>query len=254
MSLENLKHKLSSYCATQGITEMKVAAVEALRDAPPLFDGVRGLLPEAGSAISFVRPFPKGALHLMRNDPARGLPFYSRMGALGARAIDTAEIDISMLLESKGWLAIPVFICVPMESRGRLDLWGSTSQIDLAARAGLGWIGKNGLLTTPGHGPRVGIGTVLTDAPLAPDTPLPQGCPDDCAECVDHCPAKAIDGSGRVNRPTCTVTQAITPLSLMMAKEFSMKDHAAMVINVGGVDEHVWYRCNQCVVRCPIGV
>jgi hypothetical protein len=39
-----------------------------------------------------------------------------------------------------------------------------------------------------------------------------------------------------------------------MTKEFSMKDHRDMIVNVGAVDEHTWYRCNACVINCPIGL
>jgi hypothetical protein len=63
----------------------------------------------------------------------------------------------------------------------------------------------------------------------------------------------AIDGSGKVDRPKCTQTQATAPLSIMMAKDFPIEQNRSMVINVGGVDEHVWYTCNACVVNCPVG-
>ncbi len=41
-----------------------------------------------------------------------------------------------------------------------------------ATSAGLGWIGKNGLLISIDHGPRLSLVTVLTDAPLRPDAPM----------------------------------------------------------------------------------
>ncbi len=80
------------------------------------------------------------------------------------------------------------------------------------------------------------------------------GCPEDCFLCVEKCPAEAIDGSGKVDREKCTKVQALAPLSLMMAKEFPVKENLSMIVNVGSVDEHVWYTCNACVVSCPIGV
>lgn len=64
-----------------------------------------------------------------------------------------------------------------------------------ATSAGLGWIGKNGLLISPGHGPRLSLVTVLTDAPLRPDEPMEQCLCGQCLLCVEHCPSQAITGA-----------------------------------------------------------
>jgi len=64
-----------------------------------------------------------------------------------------------------------------------------------ATSAGLGWIGKNGLLISPGHGPRLSLATVLTDAPMRPDVPIENCLCGDCALCIEHCPSQAITGA-----------------------------------------------------------
>ncbi len=64
-----------------------------------------------------------------------------------------------------------------------------------ATSAGLGWIGKNGLLISPDYGPRLSLATVLTDAPLAPDAPMEFSLCGDCMLCVKHCPSGAVTGS-----------------------------------------------------------
>jgi ferredoxin len=63
-----------------------------------------------------------------------------------------------------------------------------------ATSAGIGWVGKNGLLISPGQGPRLTLATVLTDAPLAPDRPIDESRCGTCTLCIDHCPSKAITG------------------------------------------------------------
>ncbi len=63
-----------------------------------------------------------------------------------------------------------------------------------ATSAGLGWIGKNGLLISVDHGPRLSLATVLTDAPLSPDAPMEHSLCGGCTLCIDHCPSKAITG------------------------------------------------------------
>ena len=69
--------------------------------------------------------------------------------------------------------------------------------IPLAIKAGLGEYGRHGLLITREFGPRVRIGKVFTDMPLAHDRPVRFGvrevC-DICRTCTDGCPAKAIAG------------------------------------------------------------
>ncbi len=63
-----------------------------------------------------------------------------------------------------------------------------------ATSAGLGWIGKNGLLINARYGPRLSLVTVLTDAPLVPDVPMEHSLCGDCTLCMQYCPSQAITG------------------------------------------------------------
>ncbi len=67
--------------------------------------------------------------------------------------------------------------------------------IPLAVQAGLGEYGRHGLLITREYGPRVRLGKVFTDMPLAHDRPIRFGvretC-DICRACTAGCPARAI--------------------------------------------------------------
>jgi epoxyqueuosine reductase len=64
-----------------------------------------------------------------------------------------------------------------------------------ATSAGLGWIGKNGLLISPDFGPRLSLVTVLTDAPFEPDEPIEHSLCGSCSLCMAYCPSKAITGA-----------------------------------------------------------
>ena len=68
--------------------------------------------------------------------------------------------------------------------------------IPLAIKAGLGEYGRHGLLIAPGLGPRLRIGKVYTDLPLAWDQPVRFGVKEFCEicrKCSDACPPSAID-------------------------------------------------------------
>lgn len=63
-----------------------------------------------------------------------------------------------------------------------------------AVMAGLGWIGRSGLFISSDYGPRLRLGTILTDMPLkTAGRPMEQNC-GECRLCVESCPAMAITG------------------------------------------------------------
>ncbi|WP_010251671.1 4Fe-4S double cluster binding domain-containing protein [Acetivibrio cellulolyticus] len=64
-----------------------------------------------------------------------------------------------------------------------------------AVKAGLGWIGKNGLFISSQYGPRVRLGTILTDMELPCSNSIVAGRCDDCNRCVKSCPAMALSGN-----------------------------------------------------------
>jgi len=71
----------------------------------------------------------------------------------------------------------------------------------VARDAGLGEIGRMGLLMTPQLGPRVRISVVTTDLPLIPDQRNFNGTVHDfcsiCTKCADICPGQAIPTTGK---------------------------------------------------------
>ncbi len=77
--------------------------------------------------------------------------------------------------------------------------------IPLAIDAGLGELGRNGLLVTPKFGSRVRLCKVLTNLPLESDKPIDYGIQEyceKCRECSANCPVQAISEDKTSNATT----------------------------------------------------
>lgn len=103
----------------------------------------------------------------------------------------------------------------------------------LAVSAGVGRLGKNGLLIVPGHGSWVVLGEIFIDLVLEPDEPIEETC-GSCSACIDACPAGALLAPGVLDPSRCRSF-------LTVERKRSTR---------GGAGEWL-FGCDDCQTCCP---
>jgi epoxyqueuosine reductase len=105
-----------------------------------------------------------------------------------------------------------------------------------AARAGVGFYGKNTLLITRRHGSWVVLGTLVTDQDVEPSDPMDAGC-GSCRLCIDACPTGALDEPGTLDSTRCLSYWTQAPQSIPEPYRAAL---GALV-----------YGCDICQDACP---
>ena len=132
-----------------------------------------------------------------------------------------------------------------------------------AVRAGLGWIGRNGMLVNPKFGTFTFIGTLITTLELEPSTPMKNRC-GTCRRCIEACPTGAI-----VEQQTLTPSPSGLPLkqgeNIRTQKTYLNRTIDARrclsyqtIEKRGEIDEdlrklatNTLYGCDRCQLACP---
>lgn len=108
----------------------------------------------------------------------------------------------------------------------------------LAAKAGLGWIGKHSLLLNEEAGSWFFLGELLVDIPLPVDEPVTQDC-GNCVACITSCPTGAIVAPFVVDARRC-----ISYLTIELKDDIPEEFRPLLGNRI--------YGCDDCQLVCPV--
>jgi epoxyqueuosine reductase len=106
-----------------------------------------------------------------------------------------------------------------------------------AARAGLGFIGKNRMLINPELGPQIFLAEIVTSLKLPTDEPIKTNC-SNCNKCLNACPTGALMPDGHFDANKC-----ISYLTIEHKDEFPPDLAPKIGARLFG--------CDECVLACP---
>jgi epoxyqueuosine reductase len=107
---------------------------------------------------------------------------------------------------------------------------------EAAARAGVGFYGKNTMVITRRHGSWVVLGTLVTDVELERTSPLGLDC-GSCTLCIEACPTGALDEPGVVDANKCLSYWTQAPAAIPEEYREALGDQV--------------YGCDICQDVCP---
>jgi epoxyqueuosine reductase len=201
--------------------EMKYLAARFAERADP---GV--YLPGARSAICVAMNY-----HTQLKPPTESsVPGKIARYALGE---DYHELIKTRLHELADWIRQAAPGC---QTRACVDT-APVLEKDLAARAGIGWMGKNTCVIHPQIGSWLLLGEIITTLALPPDEPMDDHC-GSCTRCIDACPTHALTAPYQLDARRC-----ISYLTIEHRGEIPEEFHAP----IGD-----WlYGCDICQDVCP---
>lgn len=225
-----VSHAIKQYIYGQGAALVGFARLEGL-DLP----GTMGL----PYAISIAYTLPLEVIESLRNGPTQ--TYHSQYKEKNA-ILNLIGRGVVGLIRSAGYKAH--LVEATLEDAGQenyIESFNGTLPHKTAATlAGLGWIGKSSLFISSLYGPRVRLGTVLTDLPLEAGDPVNAGKCGSCRACIKACPVAAIRG-----REWCVDMGSDGLLDARACRKKALELSAGLGINDS--------LCGICIWACPVG-
>jgi epoxyqueuosine reductase len=111
-------------------------------------------------------------------------------------------------------------------------------EVELAAKAGIGWRGKHTLLLDRAAGSWFFLGEIYCDLPLPADEEQPNRC-GTCERCIDVCPTQAIRGPYQLDARRCI-------------SYLTIEHKSAIPEELRALIGNRVYGCDDCQLVCPL--
>jgi epoxyqueuosine reductase QueG len=191
--------------------QVDLIGVASVDNSPELKEKASVFLPTAKSVVVFAKETYKAVVALLAPSKEAGAAEPGEV--LGAHAsyiygrLNKAVHDVANIFSEEGYRSIPL-CATPNFITDQRFVKALFCYKHAAVLAGLGTLGRNSLLITPGFGPRVRLACLLTEAPLEETPSVQEDLCVGCNACVRDCPAEAIQApeQGRpykINRFAC---------------------------------------------------
>ncbi len=270
-----LTNEVKNYAIKEGVDLVGIASVENYLKVqnPPAGHTPEDILPGSTSIIVLIVAgidFPRldklttlnypGLEKPIDNFPLGTIEYNAhnttlQCGRGGYAHMDILAHHVARFLIKNDFNAVPLGTGHPYYQD---PLHGVISHKHAAVQAGLGQMGLSSLLLTPEFGPNCYLVSVLTEAPLIPDTPFQeeicQSTQKECGQaCIRRCPQKALSyewtgkgpippDRGIVDKKGCQARFGILAGALGYFKDIHHGRHHGITIH-----------CGTCVRACPIG-
>lgn len=241
-----------------GIDAVGFAALEDYRSERS--PDPKSILPGAESIVVFGHRMIDGALD-------SGNPRINMMGRMGV--MDTSKHDVYVMAryieKTFKAKASPVLSSYPLDMEApALGLRGDISLRHAAVAAVLGVFGRHHLVIHPVFGSRLSFTALLTELPLASDTPVQEDLCSDCGLCVTACPGKALDDENKTEELKCL--RASQPFGIGSAVGYirkffgqSVEEQSRLLKDPRFMSLYqasfigFQYACFNCIAACPVG-
>jgi epoxyqueuosine reductase len=195
---------------------------------------LRRTLPAVRSAVVVADEYFHADPDGVPNDPARAVV------ARYARGQDYHDTIKGRLTELLRW--VEASSALPVEGRVYVDT-GPILEREMAARAGIGWFGKNTMLIHPKRGSYFFLGLLLLDVELDVDAPFQEEHCGTCRSCLDACPTGALLGRDASGAPVMDATRCISYLTI--------EHRSAIPVELRSLMGNRVYGCDICQEVCP---
>jgi epoxyqueuosine reductase len=235
--LEELREIAQGQGATLGVTDTSPFPEVAATMRGRIEDGSSANLTftykDVGRATEPARSFPWG-----RSIVVVALPYLTDGDGHGERTV-------ARFADGDRYAALSLLVAEIARHIGGSG-WRTEAVIDddrlvdraAAVRAGIGWWGKSTMVLTPGAGPWILIGAVVTDAVLPVDVPMRRTC-GTCDACIPACPTGAIVAPGVLDARRC------------LAAIFQSRGDIPIEFREAAGGRI--YGCDDCLTSCPPG-